>query len=149
MEMAARLRPRGVLLIGSCTNPGSIAPRARSMRTLAKALPVSSFHPRRWSLPFVLPKFGRLTPEQRELFWRMASVTPASFLKWGVTAILSWRPTPVPVPVRNIHGSADRLIPLRLVRPDRVVAGGGHLLTLTHPREINEFLAQATAPVSS
>lgn len=115
------------------------------MRLVAAALPASSFNPRRWSLPFVLPKFGRLTSEQRELSRSMASRTPASFLKWGIEAILSWRPTPVTVPVYHIHGSHDRLIPLRLVRPDRVVPGGGHLLTLTHPQEVTTFLAEAVS----
>jgi hypothetical protein len=36
-------------------------------------------------------------------------------------------------PRHHIHGSADRLVPLRLVRPAQVVHGGGHLLSLTHP----------------
>ena len=145
LELAALLRPKGVILIGSCTSPGGIAPWARYMRIVAAALPVSSFHLHRWSLPLVLPKCGQLTAEQRDLFWRMASVTPASFLKWGVEAILSWRPTPLKVPVHHIHGSQDRLMPLRLVRPDRVVPGGGHFLTLTHPHEVTTFLAETVS----
>lgn len=140
LELAALLRPKGVILVGSCRSPEGIAPLARYTRRVANALPVSSFHPRRWSLPLVLPEFGRLSREQRELFWRMVSGTPASFLKWGVGAILSWHPSAVPVPVHHIHGSKDRFIPIRLVRPDRVVSGGGHLLTLTHPVEVNAFL---------
>jgi pimeloyl-ACP methyl ester carboxylesterase len=143
MELAALLRPKGVILIGSCRGPEGIAPWARHMRTLAKALPVSFFHPRRWSLPLLLPKFGRLTRDQRRLFWSMASAMPASFLHWGVNAILSWRPTAVAVPVHQIHGSDDRLIPLRLVHPDQTVEGGGHLLTLTHPQEVNAFIGAA------
>lgn len=142
LELAARVQPRGVILIGSCSSPTSITPLARNLRILAQALPVSSFHPRRWSLPLVLPKFGRLTPEQRELFWAMATATPASFLKWGVGAILSWRPAAVASPVYHIHGGDDRLIPPRLVRPDRVIPGGGHLLTLTHPQDVNAFITE-------
>src|SRR5437762_4109537 len=111
LELASLVQPKGVLLIGSCTSPSAIASLARHMRSLAAALPASAFHPRRWSLPFLLPKFGRLTREQRELFWSMAAATPAPFLKWGVDAVLSWRPTPVPVPVHHIHGNDDRLIP--------------------------------------
>lgn len=143
VELAALVRPRGVILIGSCSDPRSISPLARQLRALARALPVRAFHPRRWSLPLVLPKFGRLSREDRQLFMSMACETPASFLKWGVAAMLSWRPTPSAAPIHHIHGSADRLIPLRLVHPDRVVPGGGHLLSLTHPREVNAFLAEA------
>jgi pimeloyl-ACP methyl ester carboxylesterase len=145
LELASLVKSKGVILIGSCTSPSSIATLARHMRSLAAALPVSAFHPRRWSLPFLLPKFGRLTREQRELFWSMASATPAAFLKWGVEAVMSWRPAPVPVNVHHIHGSDDRLIPLRLVKPDRVVPGGGHLLTLTHPRQVNAYLVETVS----
>ena len=142
LELAALVRPKGVLLIGSCTGPASLFPLARQLRALARALPVRAFHPRRWSLPLVLPKFGRLDPEDRDLFMAMACQTPASFLKWGIEAMLSWRPTPAAAPVHHIHGSADRLIPVGRVRPDRVVHGGGHLLCLTHPREVNAFVAE-------
>ena len=146
LELAALVRPRGVLLIGSCSHPSSISPLVRHLRSLTEALPTRAFQPRRWSLPLILPKFGRLGREDRDLFMSMALRTPASFLKWGVEAMLSWRPTPPQVPIHQIHGSADRLIPLRLVRPDRVVAGGGHLLSLTHPQEVNVFMAEAIYP---
>ncbi len=86
------------------------------------------------------PMFGRLMGEKQELFRSMAASTPASFLKWGIRAILSWRPTVVATSVHHIHGSRDRLIPLRLVQPDCVVRGGGHLLTLTHSAEVTTFL---------
>jgi len=115
------------------------------MRLVAAALPVSVFHPRCWSLPFVLPKFGLLTSEQKELFWSMASRTPSSFLKWGIEAILSWRPTPAAVPVHQIHGSHDRLIPRSRVSPSKVVSGGGYLLTLTHPQEVTSFLVETVS----
>jgi pimeloyl-ACP methyl ester carboxylesterase len=75
----------------------------------------------------------------------MAERTPASFLKWGVEAILSWHPSPVAVPVHHIHGSRDRLIPIGRVQPNRVVSGGGHLLTLTHPEQVVAFLSEAAS----
>jgi pimeloyl-ACP methyl ester carboxylesterase len=143
LELAALLRPRGVFLIGSCASPASISPLIRQLRAFARALPARAFHPRRWSLPLVLPKFGRLGRADRQLFLSMACEAPGAFLKWGVEALLSWRPAPVAAPIHHIHGSADRLIPLRLVRPGYVVPGGGHLLSLTHPQEVNAFLAEA------
>lgn len=142
LELAAMVRPKGVILIGSCSHPASISPLARQLRTLAKALPARTFQLRRWSLPLILPKFGRLSREDRDLFVDMARKTPGAFLKWGIEAMLSWRPAQLQAPIHHIHGSADRLIPLRLVRPDQVVDGGGHLLSLTHPQEVNAFVVE-------
>lgn len=142
LELAALLRPKGVILIGSCRSPDCLTPLARYLRVALSFLPVSSFQPRAWSLRLAGPMFGRLTGEKRDLFWSMARSTPASFLRWGIGAVLSWRPTVVATTVHHIHGSRDRLIPLRLVQPDRVVLGGGHLLTLTHSGEVTAFLRE-------
>lgn len=144
LEMAGLLRPKAVLLIGSCRSPRGLARWIRALRPLARSLPACAYRPRHWWLPFVLPRLGgQVVAEQRELFWAMLSRVPASFLKWGVEAILSWEPTPVDVPVLHLHGSRDRLIPLRNVAADRVVEGAGHLLTLTHPEEVNRFLGES------
>ena len=46
------------------------------------------------------------------------------------------------MPIHHIHGGDDRLIPVRRVNPDRVVEGAGHLLNLTHPDAVNDFLSR-------
>jgi hypothetical protein len=35
------------------------------------------------------------------------------------------------MPIYHVHGDRDRLIPVRRVNPDHVIAGAGHLLNLT------------------
>ena len=44
--------------------------------------------------------------------------------------------------VHHIHGDRDRMMPLRRVRPDHVVRGGGHLINLTHADEVNAYMAE-------
>jgi len=144
LELAAFVKPKGVFLIGSCASPNSITPAAQLMRVLLHVVPASLFRPRRWMVPFLAPMFGSLTSSQKALFWSMAKHTPASFMRWGLGAIVSWQPSPVAVPVHSIHGSHDRLIPIGRVRPDRVVSGGGHLLTITHPKDVAAFLSDIT-----
>lgn len=41
----------------------------------------------------------------------------------------------------QVHGTRDLLIPIRCTRPDIQIEHGGHLLTLTHPEEINRIVA--------
>ena len=145
LEVAAVLRPKAVVLLGSCTTPLAIAPVLRAAGRLAGALPTEFFRARPWTSPLVLPRFGRLETPERRLFWSMASGTPPTFLRWGCRAVLSWRPTPVAVPVFHLHGSLDRIIPARRVRATELVEGGGHLLSLTHPVATSEFLARVLA----
>ena len=41
---------------------------------------------------------------------------------------------------RFIHGGRDFVIPAKRVKPDRVVARGGHLINMSHAAEVNEFI---------
>jgi pimeloyl-ACP methyl ester carboxylesterase len=64
-----------------------------------------------------------------------------SFMQWGLRAILEWNPAPLEgIPIRQIHGTRDRLIPARKVSADELIAGGGHLINLTHAEQVNHFL---------
>ena len=47
---------------------------------------------------------------------------------------------PLGIPVVHLHGDRDRVLPASLTRPDVLVPGGGHVLPLTHPETVNEFL---------
>ena len=144
LELAALVKPKGVILIGSCRGPRSLSPLLRYLRGPARALPAPAFRPRRWSVPLVLPFIAPMDPDQQRLFVEMARAAPPAFLKWGAEAILSWEPSPVTVRVHQIHGGNDRVVPVRLVQPDMVVPEAGHLLSLTHPAEVNDFLRRVT-----
>jgi pimeloyl-ACP methyl ester carboxylesterase len=54
--------------------------------------------------------------------------------------LATWKGVKPKCPVRLIHGDRDILIRSSAVKPDRVVRGGGHLINLTHPRAVNEFI---------
>ena len=64
-------------------------------------------------------------------------------------AIGSWRPPPLPdVRIFSIHGSKDRVLPVGRRVVDVEIQGAGHLLTVTHAREVNEALIELVARVA-
>jgi len=143
LEIAARIQARGVILIGSCRSPSAIAPWIQISSPILSILPPAFFRPRRWELSLAAPFISFGGAANRALAWDMVSDMPPRFLKWGIRAILSWKPSPVSVPVRHVHGSVDGIIPARRIQPDRVIPGAGHLLTLTHAPAVNAFIADA------
>jgi pimeloyl-ACP methyl ester carboxylesterase len=147
-ELAAIVRPKVLVLVGSCRRPESISPSLRVLGRLCSRLPESLFKARPWTSPLLLPKFGHLDPAQRRLFWDMASKAEPAFVRWGCRAILSWQPSDHDVPCFQLHGSADRIIPVQRVRPTQIVAGAGHLLTLSHSAETTAFLSRVLAEVA-
>ena len=58
----------------------------------------------------------------------------------GSRMLLKWKGSKPPCPVRLIHGDRDILLRHTLVKPDRLVKGGGHLINLTHPKAVNQFI---------
>ena len=40
----------------------------------------------------------------------------------------------------HIHGSKDRILPVRFVQCDIAIEGGGHLMVLTHSATLNEII---------
>jgi pimeloyl-ACP methyl ester carboxylesterase len=56
--------------------------------------------------------------------------------------IPAWKGASPPCPVRLIHGDRDVLIRAAVVKPDRVIRGGGHLINLTHPKAVNQFIVE-------
>jgi pimeloyl-ACP methyl ester carboxylesterase len=145
LEAARHLRPRAVFLIASCRSwrsvPAAYLPVARAVRFVPpRAMDVLA----RLS-PLAAPFFGPLGSAHRRKLVAVLRDTPPAFLKWACPALAEWSAPREPgVPVYHIHGSCDRILPRRLADPppDRVVPGAGHLLNLTHAKQVNAFLRE-------
>jgi len=142
LEMARWVKPRAVILIGSCRSPSSIPLSLR----IAGLLPTWPRVSKKLCRVFPITSgyfLGAKTKSQRDLLIRMFLETPNGFAKWTVEAIQGWKGyRGERTRVYHIHGGKDHLIPLRRVQPDEVVLDGGHLISLTHPREVNGFIRQ-------
>ncbi len=94
----------------------------------------------------IMGKLESLNAEQRELIRAMSASVPVPFLRGAGRLILKWAGRPaLPCPSHHIHGEKDVIIPLKGVRPDEVVAGGGHLINLTHADQVNRFIERCLA----
>ena len=143
LEMARHLNPTAIFLIASCRSGQAIAPHLRYFVRFSNVLPERVFEPDQGATPLFIGKFGRLSITQKRFFETMLVDASPSFVRWGIAAITEWDGAgELGVPIHHIHGSADDLILLGSVQPDRVVAGGGHLLNVTHADEVNAFIAE-------
>jgi len=86
--------------------------------------------------------FGGVQEPQKKLLHEILSDLNMAFVKWAIGAILSWKNTTVPKNIIHIHGTADKLLPYRLVKPDYKIINGTHVLTLDQPGEISALLKQ-------
>jgi pimeloyl-ACP methyl ester carboxylesterase len=143
-EVARHCRPAGLVLLSTCRTHSAIPAygrlierlaRAVSNRLLSQSVRVSSrivemFHP-------------GLSPEHGRLVATMFRDTSPDFLRWAAGALLQWEAEPLDLPVYQLHGEQDSVIPLARVGDVKVIRGAGHLVSLTHADEVNRFIREA------
>ncbi len=143
LEMANHLDARACILISSIRGPGELPRRWRALRPVIRLLPRCWASVPRGIVSAWLAVAGRwLSPRTRSLLEQFAA-QESRFLHWALLAVLDWKPSPPrrPIPILQIHGERDFILPHRLTRPDVVVAGAGHLLVVTHADAVTSFLA--------
>jgi len=143
LEMARHRPPAAVFLIGSCRTSEAIWRPFAGWPSLVRAMPVGLFRFAPQLARLLKGRLGPIGDRQWRLLVRMLADASPHFLRWGVGATLTWGGAPdVTAPVHHIHGQRDRLIPLRRVQPDEVVPGAGHVLALTRPDAVADFIAR-------
>ena len=146
-ELAALL-PNAKLcfVIGSATSEKS---RPWHIRILRPITPFIGILP--WIAPYLVKLVGVfLRAPTRGVLMQLGATNPR-FLRWGAQAVLRWKPSPgiANVNVVHIHGDMDKVFPLQLAKPDHIVAGAGHLIAITHYRQVADLIRQQIESLES
>ena len=145
LEMLPHVRALGCFLIGSVRSSAELPAAVKALRRLAPtadALPVHALQ----SLAAVVlassrPVMGRHLSALSEQF----TGSEAAYLRWAAWAVLTWDGPAVAatVPIHQIHGDRDRVLPATLTHADVIVPGAGHALSMSHPEQVARFVLAA------
>lgn len=146
LEMACLIHPRTCFLIGSLRDSVGLPASYRRFKSISGLM---------LGVPIVarlgLRAMGfALGPVSCGIL-RQLSEANGRFLHWATRALLEWQPSSEisRLSIAQIHGANDWLLPSRLTCAERIVPQAGHLLSVTHPAEVNEFIRHymgSTAP---
>jgi hypothetical protein len=143
LEAARHVDCAGVLLVSSCTQGRALAWYVRAALGLAGRAPLWTISAGLYLAPLAMRLFGRIDRRGRQRMISIWAACDRKVARWGARQITRWKLTaPPPAPVWHQHGWIDHIIPRARVRPSAWVSAGGHLINLTHPRQVNRFLAQ-------
>ena len=146
MEMARHLHTLGVFLIGSLRDASELPPKFRMLKPIRQFLSAMPIAMLGKAAAISVSMTGSLTgPAVKDVAQQLTGAD-AVFLRWASQAVLDWEPSPpspLPPPrVFQIHGEKDPIVSPKLTSPDKIIRGAGHLITLTHPDEVNTFLGK-------
>ncbi len=84
--------------------------------------------------------FGTVSPFDQLLLKQIMGDTNPEFFKWALNQIVLWKNQTLPKNLIHIHGTGDRILPIRFTEYDIVVKKGGHFMTLNKSDEISRIL---------
>jgi pimeloyl-ACP methyl ester carboxylesterase len=137
--LAKHLKPDRVFIISSSKSRKELPHRIRWLRLLPfhRLLPDSSYV-KAASLSRRI--FGFVDDEDGELFLEMLRTAPKGFYPLAVDCIVRWKPKEEVSGIIHIHGTKDKLLPIRRVKPDYVIEGGTHNMVVTHSKQVSEII---------
>jgi len=84
--------------------------------------------------------FGVIDKTDKELFKRILADTDIDFLKWAINCIVKWNNSQLHSNLFHIHGTADKLLPIRKSGEVIAIENGGHLMVLDKAKQVSEAL---------
>jgi len=139
IEVAKQIDTESLILISTAKTRGEIPWYYR----LAGKLKLHKLIPAKFRLKssiFGNWFFGANTNFERKLLRQILDDTDIKFVKWAIDTLVRWKNTTLPNRCMHIHGSKDRILPVRFVQCDIAIEGGGHLMVLTHSATLNEII---------
>jgi pimeloyl-ACP methyl ester carboxylesterase len=136
LSVASHLKARACVLMATCRDARGLPRALRLVRRVTPFLSPSS-------LDVLVHCAGQLAGvSSRQKRRRMARLSPdeAAFRRWAMVALLIWQPPDLDCPVFQVHGEYDATFSAQWSGADVVVRGAGHLLTVTHPGVVNDYL---------
>lgn len=139
LELSKFVNPALTVLISSVKNRNEIPWYLRATGTIGldKAVP---FKNNRINRKIARSFQGITTKEDSELFDAIMNVTEMKFAKWAAGEFLRWQGCQPVGKVVHLHGSSDRIIPSRYVKPDILIENGSHFMIVVEAKRIQNEL---------
>lgn len=84
---------------------------------------------------------GTHTKAEKKLANHFRETVNKVYLKWAIHQIVNWNNVTIPANCLHIHGNADKLFPIRYVKPDYVIDKGGHFMVFNKAEEISRIIS--------
>ncbi|GAB5466057.1 MAG: hypothetical protein Kapaf2KO_14930 [Candidatus Kapaibacteriales bacterium] len=134
IEISKQLNPKMTIIISSIKKKNDLRCIYQIVGKLGllKLLPKSLFSPPKFIAKYV---FGA---NNKKLLYSILDDTDLNFAKWAVSRLLGWDNEDKIKNLLHIHGSKDKLIPLKNANKVEIIKEGEHFMVVDKAREISE-----------
>ena len=86
--------------------------------------------------------FGTKSKFDRQLLKQILIDTDPTFLKWAIAKVACRNNESLTENTFHIHGTNDKILPLKFINCNLKINNGGHLMTLNKATELNKIIEQ-------
>ena len=137
VEMSKFLNPEKLILVSSAKSYKELPLMVRFARRVGAHYFISPWLIK--IIPFAGKIFG-VSKKDKRFFDKMIDGTPAGHLKKTIRSILYWKNTIPPSNVIHIHGSVDKVIPIKKIDKPATIKGGGHFMVYNMANEVGKII---------
>ena len=137
VEMSKFLDPEKLILISSAKSYKELPIIVRISRRVGVHYLISPWLIK--IIPFAGKIFG-VSKKDKRFFDKMIDETPKGHLKKTIRSILHWKNTVIPSEVIHIHGSQDKVIPIKKIQRPIAIEGGGHFMLYNMADQVGEII---------
>lgn len=151
LEMIRHINPLACILIGSVRSPSELPDTFKAMKAFSNTARFLPMEAATLLSKVALRSRGNYSESHMTALLRQLSKSDASFLRWACQAVMQWN-GPIetgPVPIYQIHGEKDFVLPARNTQANVIVSGAGHALSMSHPDEVTAFIQQNLSSIRS
>jgi pimeloyl-ACP methyl ester carboxylesterase len=84
--------------------------------------------------------FGVDSFKEQQLLNEIIQDTHPDFLKWAIDKIVHWQNKIIPSNITHIHGTNDRILPLKYISADFIIQNGGHFMIVNQSDILGNIL---------
>lgn len=163
-RMAEQITDPGPVYLMGVSFGGMVAQKIASIRPVKKVLLISSIRHQEelpWNfslmrylplyylsrgswriktLPLWSPAFGITIPEEQHLLKDMFSSFTDHYRMWAVEKLVRWEDVRIKIPVCRLHGTAEKVFPLRNIRDSDKLEGGTHFMIYQQAPSVGEWI---------
>ena len=138
IEISKLIEVEKIILISSIKsfNELPLWMRLAGKLKLNKLLPMKPF---KLLHPLENYNLGAETTDEKKLLYEYRKNLNPQYSEWGINIILNWKNNHIPKNLFHIHGSNDRIFPLKKLKPDYIV-NGGHLIIMNRYAAVKEYV---------
>ncbi len=146
IEIAKHIPVQQIILISSIRSKNELPWWMKTVARLKlhKLTPVKT----NYSLTRPIQNFflGTVTAEDREIALQFRRNADIKYVRWAVDKVLNWQNTWQPPSIVHIHGTADKMFPIKKVRPSHIIKNGGHFMIMNKAGEVSAAIRQLLQP---